>query len=119
MIHMKKTKLAAIMFTDIVGYSRMMEADEQRTIAVLEEHNSIVFPLIENFDGEIIDAIGDGLMIIFDSVLSACNRALNIQKAVYSYNSKTEENRRFLLRIGIHLGDIWYEEGLCHPGYYR
>jgi class 3 adenylate cyclase len=108
---MKKTKLAAIMFTDIVDYSRMMEADEQRTIAVLEEHNSIVFPLIENFDGEIIDAIGDGLMIIFDSVLSSCNCALNIQKAVHSYNSKTEDNHRFLLRIGIHLGDIWYEEG--------
>jgi class 3 adenylate cyclase len=106
---MEKTKLAAIMFTDIEGYSRMMEQDEQRTISILKAHNKILLPLIETFEGRVIDSIGDGLLIIFDSAYSASNCAINMQNAISAHN-KENPAHEFYLRIGIHLGDIWIEE---------
>ena len=107
---MQDTRLAAIMFTDIAGYSRLMEEDEVRTISILHEHNDIVFPLIERASGTIVDAIGDGLLVTFPSVLVAVRCAVEIQNAVAERNSGKPEDRQFLLRIGIHLGEIW-EEG--------
>lgn len=101
------TQLAAIMFTDIVGYSRMMEADEERTIAVLRRHNEIVLPLVEAAGGEVIDAIGDGLFILFTGVRNAVNCASDIQTAVDAHNAEADEPDRFRLRIGVHLGDVW------------
>ena len=73
---MLSTRLEAIMFTDIAGYSRLMDEDEDRTIELLKRHNELVLPLIESTSGEVIDAIGDGLLIVFPSV----------RKAVSSYN---------------------------------
>lgn len=105
----RRSRLAAIMFTDIVGYSRIMERDEPNAMRVLGEHNAIVLPLIENFGGRTIDAIGDGLLVVFDSVVPACNCGLNIQNAVAAYNDSADAEQRFQLRIGIHMGDIWYE----------
>jgi class 3 adenylate cyclase len=107
----KRSRLAAIMFTDIVGYSSMMEHDENNAMRIIEAHNSILLPLIEGFDGRTVDAIGDGLLVVFDSVFSACNCALNIQSAVSSHNSGADGILNFLLRISIHMGDIWQEAG--------
>ncbi len=105
-----EVRLAAVMFTDIVGYSGMMEADEQRTIDVIDKHNGILFPLVDSFSGRIVDAIGDGLLVTFSSVFSAYTCAVNIQKAIRSHNESVPEAQRFLLRIGIHLGDIWFSD---------
>ena len=107
----KRSRLAAIMFTDIVGYSSMMEHDENNAMRIIDAHNSILLPLIEGFDGRTVDAIGDGLLVVFDSVFSACNCALNIQSAVSSHNSGADDALNFLLRISIHMGDIWQEAG--------
>ncbi len=100
----------AVMFTDIVGYSKMMEQNETRTMEILEDHNSIIFPLVKGHGGDIIDAIGDGLLVTFSSVFEACNCALNIQKGVAEYNTHAIDEKKFHLRIGIHMGDIWEEE---------
>jgi class 3 adenylate cyclase len=105
-----EVRLAAVMFTDIVGYSGMMEADEQRTIDIIEKHNGILFPLVDSFNGRIVDAIGDGLLLTFSSVFSAYTCAVNIQKAIGSHNQDAPDDQRFLLRIGIHLGDIWFSD---------
>ncbi len=105
---MKETRLAAVMFTDIAGFSEKMERDEKGTIDLLDEHNQIILPLIANFTGTVIDSIGDGLLVTFDSVLSAVSCGLNIQNAVAARNEKAEDNS-FYLRIGIHMGDIWVE----------
>lgn len=99
------------MFTDIAAYSRLMEEDEQRTIDLLKEHNRIVFPLIEAAEGEVIDAIGDGLLVLFPTVRNAVTCAGTIHEAIAGYNREAPEERQFLLRIGVHLGEIWREEG--------
>lgn len=106
---MTDTRLAAIMFTDIVGYSRLMEEDEVRTIEILREHNDVVFAVIEQAGGTVVDAIGDGLLVTFPSVLLAVRCAVEIQAAVEKRNEDQTEDRRFYLRIGIHLGEIWEE----------
>jgi class 3 adenylate cyclase len=107
----RQSRLTAVMFTDIVGYSSMMERDERLTMRLLEEHNAIVLPLIENYGGTVADAIGDGLLVTFQSVFSAGNCAMNIQRAIDGRNRKQEAAKRFLVRIGIHIGDIWFERG--------
>jgi len=105
----RPTRLAAIVFTDIVGYSRMMEQDEARTIAVLERHNEIVLPLVDRSNGEVIDAIGDGLFILFPSVREAVVCAMAIQNAVAAYDQEVRAEEQFSLRIGVHLGEIWHD----------
>lgn len=102
-----ETHLAAIMFTDIVGYSRLMEEDEQRTIGLLETHNGIVLPLIEAAGGEVIDAIGDGLFILFPSVRDTVTCASSIADAIAAHNAASPPAEQFYLRIGVHLGEIW------------
>lgn len=106
----RKSKLSAIMFTDIVGYSRIMEDDEQKALHLLETHNRIIFPLVERFDGRIVKTIGDALLIDFSSALSAANCAVNIQKALGDHNLHAEKTGRISIRIGIHIGDVWYTE---------
>ena len=104
------TQLAAIVFTDIVGYSRMMEEDEERTIRVLRQHNEIVLPLIERAGGEVVDAIGDGLFILFPSVREAVVCSVAIHEAIGAHNEDVDDSQRFLLRIGVHLGEIWRQD---------
>ncbi len=101
------TQLAAIMFTDIAGYSRLMEEDEERTIRLLKAHNDIVLPLIDAANGDVIDAIGDGLFVLFPSVRDAVHCGARIQEALHNRNQDQQEAERFLLRIGVHLGEIW------------
>jgi class 3 adenylate cyclase len=99
------------MFTDIAGYSRLMEEDEQRTIEVLKQHNEIVLPLIDATNGDVIDAIGDGLLILFPTVRDAVTCAGSIHDAVEAHNRSCEPGFRFKLRIGVHLGEIWRDDG--------
>jgi class 3 adenylate cyclase/F0F1-type ATP synthase assembly protein I len=107
--HEHPTQLSAIVFTDIVGYSRMMEGDEERTIGILKRHNDIVLPLIDRAAGEVIDAIGDGLFILFPSVREAVVCSVAIHEAIEAHNAEAAEPERFHLRIGVHLGEVWRE----------
>ncbi|MBU8914253.1 MAG: adenylate/guanylate cyclase domain-containing protein [Spirochaetales bacterium] len=107
---MQTTRLEAIMFTDIAGYSRLMDEDEERTIDLLKRHNEIVLPIIESASGVVIDAIGDGLLVVFPSVRRAVACAVAIQDAIDFHNSTAEASDQFKLRVGIHLGEVWHED---------
>ena len=97
-------KLAAIMFTDIVGYSALMSKDEKLAMSVLEKNRNLHKEAIAKFDGEYIKEIGDGTLAIFHSSFDAVNCALEIQKACCKEHSLN-------VRIGIHIGDIIESEG--------
>ena len=103
-------KLTAIMSADVVGYSRMMEADEQGTLARLKANRSATFdPQVAAFGGRIVKLIGDGALAEFASVVSAVQCALAIQAATTEAESQAPEGRRIRYRIGVNLGDVIVE----------
>ncbi|MEE9238152.1 MAG: adenylate/guanylate cyclase domain-containing protein, partial [Thermodesulfobacteriota bacterium] len=97
-----KRKLAAIMFTDMVGYTALMQEDEGKARRLIQRHRDLVKPNIDRHDGEIIQYVGDGTFCRFDSAIEAVNAALEIQLVF-----KLEDE--ISLRIGIHVGDIMVE----------
>ncbi len=96
-------QLAAIMFTDIVGYTTLMGEDEDRAIQELERNLQIQIPLIEENSGTFVKQMGDGILASFHSSLDAINCAVAIQEAIEEPSPQ--------LRIGIHLGDILTKDG--------
>ena len=78
-----KSKLGAIMVTDIVGFSKLMGNDEYAGISILEKQESIVNPLINKYTGNIIKRTGDGYLIEFSSSTDAVNCAIEMQKHVF------------------------------------
>jgi len=99
----EQRKLAAIMFTDIVGYSALMSRDEKLAMGVLEKNREIHKAAIERFNGQFIKEIGDGTLSIFQSSVDAVSCALEIQKACGT-------DQDFRMRIGIHIGDIIFRD---------
>jgi adenylate cyclase len=100
-------RLAAIVSADVVGYSRLMGADEAGTLEALRAHRTeLVDPLITKHGGRIVKTMGDGLLLEFGSVVSATDCAVAIQKSMASRNSEVPEMRQIIFRIGINLGDI-------------
>jgi adenylate cyclase len=97
-------QLSAIMFTDIVGYTAMMGADEKLAINMLNINRQIQRPVIESFGGRWIKELGDGVMAIFPTVSDAIEASLIIQ-------DKCRKEKKFQLRIGVHHGEIIVEEG--------
>src|SRR6188472_2678757 len=95
-------KLSAIMFTDIVGYTALMGNNEQRAFELLRLNREIQKPVIEQFGGQWIKELGDGVMASFPSVSNAVYAAIKIQEACY--NAKA-----FELHIGIHQGEVVFE----------
>ncbi|MDA8110529.1 MAG: adenylate/guanylate cyclase domain-containing protein [Betaproteobacteria bacterium] len=99
-------ELAAIMLTDMQGYSKAMERDEARAYAKLVEHNRIMRGAIAAHRGREIKTIGDAFLVIFRSALDAVDCGLAAQRAFADYNLGKDEADRILVRIGIHLGDV-------------
>jgi adenylate cyclase len=100
-------KLVAIFAADVVGYTRLMEANEERTLGVLKQHRSEFFdPTIAKHDGRIFKVMGDGFLVEFGSVLNAARCAVKIQRGMFERNAGIPEDRHIKFRIGIHLGDI-------------
>jgi class 3 adenylate cyclase len=97
-------QLAAIMFTDIVGYTALMGNNEQKAFELLRKNREIQKPVIEEFGGIWIKELGDGVMASFSSVSNAVYAALKIQDACNKANE-------FSLRIGIHQGEVVFENG--------
>ena len=96
-------QLAAIMFTDIVGYTTMMAQDQKKAMELVEQNRSIQKPIIEKHSGTWHKEMGDGSLISFKSAIEAVQCAIEIQEAAH----KTPD---LLLRIGIHLGDVTFKE---------
>ena len=106
-----KRKLTAILSADVVGYSRLMEADEAWTIQNLEENKKLMSSLIEEFKGRVIDAPGDNLLAEFISVTNAVECAVKIQQELKAKNSELPENKKMEFRIGVNMGDVIEEDG--------
>jgi adenylate cyclase len=100
-------KLAAILVSDIVGYSRLAGADEDRILARLRTLRSdLIDPTIAVHRGRIIKRTGDGSVIEFRSVVDAVNCAIEVQRAMVERNAEVAPDKRIEFRIGIHLGDV-------------
>jgi len=99
-------RLAAIMFTDIVGFSRQMGADESRMLRLLDVHNQLIQHAVTEHHGHVIKTIGDAFLIDFPSVVHAVQCAQQIQTQLRTHNAEKEKTEQIHVRIGIHLGDI-------------
>ncbi len=125
-------RLAAILVADVVGYSRLIERDEEGTRARLRSlHAEVIDPRIAADGGRMVKTTGDGILVEFGSVVDAVRNALAIQTAMSGRNDALPEDRRIVFRIGINVGDVIVEgadihgdgvniaarlEGLCGPG---
>ena len=126
-------KIAAILVSDVVGYSRLAGADEERILARLRALRSdLIDPTISLHHGRIVKRTGDGSIIEFNSVVDAVRCAIEVQRAMVERNGGLAVDKRIQFRIGIHLGDIVEEsdgdlmgdgvniaarlEGVCEPG---
>ncbi len=100
-------KLAAILAADVVGYSRLAGADEDRTLARLRALRSdLIDPTIAVHHGRVVKRTGDGALVEFRSVFDAVRCAVEIQNAMVERNAGVPAERRIEFRIGIHLGDV-------------
>src|SRR5205085_6583465 len=97
-------QLAAIMFTDIVGYTALMGRDEQKAFEYLNKNRRIQKPIIEQYGGQWIKELGDGVLASFNTVSDAVTAGIRIQEAC-------KAAKDFQLRIGIHLGEVVFENG--------
>jgi adenylate cyclase len=102
----RRRKLAAILHTDVVGFSRLMGEDEAGTHRVLGELRRAVDPLITAHGGRIVGTAGDSLLADFSSVVDALNCAIEMQQASRAVNDPIPPERRLELRIGVNLGDV-------------
>jgi class 3 adenylate cyclase len=100
---MRQTRqLAAIMFTDIVGYTALMGNDDRKAFDILSKNRTLQKPIIEEFNGRWIKELGDGVMASFNTVADVVYAAIKIQEACNAL-------KEYQLRIGIHLGDVLFE----------
>src|SRR3974377_675336 len=126
-------KIAAILVADVVGYSRLAGADEDRTLARLRALRSdLIDPTIAIHNGRVVKRTGDGILIEVRSVVDSVRWAIEAQNGMAERNAGLPSERRIELRIGIHLGDVVEEadgdlmgdgvniaarlEGICEPG---
>src|SRR6202051_4513955 len=100
-------KIAAILVSDVVGYSRLAGADEDRILARLRGLRSdLIDPTITVHNGRVVKRTGDGSIVEFRSVVDAVRCAIEVQNAMVERNAGVPEDRRIVFRIGIHLGDV-------------
>jgi len=125
-------RLAAILAADVVGYSRLMEVDEEQTLFDLHKHRrELLEPAVSKHGGHVFKVMGDGFLIEFGSVLAAARCAIEIQRSMQDRNTGIPEDRQIRFRMGINLGDIIVEsddffgdgvnlavrlQGFAHPG---
>ena len=103
-------KLAAILAADVVGYSRLMGADEAGMLAALKRHREAVFdPAVAAHNGRIVKLIGDGVIAEFGSVVDAVSCALSVQRSSATIPDQGASQPTIVLRIGINLGDVIIE----------
>jgi len=99
-------RLAAIMFTDMVGFSALAQRDEALAVELLEEHRRLLRPEFRKSQGHEIKTIGDGFLVEFSSAFAAVECAVKIQDILARRNEQASPDRQFHIRIGIHLGDV-------------
>ena len=100
-------RLAAILATDVVGYSRLIRTDEEGTIAALRAlHADIIDPKLAEHHGRTVKLMGDGMLAEFPSVVDAVRAAVETQQAVAEHSSGLPDDKRIAFRVGVNLGDV-------------
>jgi len=107
----EQRKLAAIMFTDMVGYAALAQRDDKLALELLEEHRRLLRETFPRFNGTEIKTIGDAFLIEFNSALEAAQCAIEIQRTLAKRNHDVTAERRIELKIGIHIGDVVHRGG--------
>jgi adenylate cyclase len=103
----KQRKLAAIFAADVVGFSRLMGADEEGTLTRLRTVlDHLIDPIITAHNGRVFKRTGDGVLVEFRSVVDAVRCAINVQEAMIEHNAGLQQEHNLVLRIGVHLGDV-------------
>ena len=100
------TRQSTIMFTDIVGYSKMVEKDETHAIKILNEHDQLIETVIRKNNGKIIKHIGDAVFADFPSTVDAVNSAINFQNQFKDRNALCRKDDCIVVRVGIHKGEV-------------
>src|SRR5919108_1757057 len=107
----EQRKLAAIMFTDMVGYSASSQREEKLAQELLEEHREILRRIFPRFNGAEIKTIGDAFLVEFGSALEAAQCAIEIQRTLAHRNTDARADRQIQVRIGVHIGDVVHRGG--------
>ena len=107
----EQRKLAAIMFTDMVGYSALSQRDDKLALELLEEHRELLRKIFPQFNGTEIKTIGDAFLVEFNSALEAAQCAIEIQRTLAKRNADAPAGRQIELKIGIHIGDVVHRGG--------
>jgi adenylate cyclase len=107
----EQRKLAAIMFTDMVGYSALSQRDGQLALELLEEHRELLRKIFPEFNGTEIKTIGDAFLVEFQSAVEAAQCAIEIQRALVKRNADVPPDRLIEVKIGIHIGDVVHRGG--------
>ncbi|MFT5114724.1 MAG: adenylate cyclase [Parasphingorhabdus sp.] len=104
-------RLTTILVADVVGYSGLMAADEEGTLASLKTlREEIIDPAITNFHGRVVKLMGNGTLMEFGSAVDAVNFSVDIQQSISSYNLNIPQDQRITFRIGINIGDVVVED---------
>jgi adenylate cyclase len=106
-----KRKLAAILSADVVGYSLLMDDDEEATVRTLTSYRNAITDLTQQFRGRVVDTPGDNILAEFFSVVDAVNCSVEIQRELAERNEDLPDNRKMQFRIGVNLGDVIEEDG--------
>jgi adenylate cyclase len=107
----EQRKLAAIMFTDMVGYGALSQRDDKLAQELLEEHRRLLREIFPQFNGTEIKTIGDAFLVEFQSALEAAQCAMAIQRALAKRNADAPAERQIQVRIGVHIGDVVHRGG--------
>jgi DNA-binding response OmpR family regulator len=103
--------LLAVMFSDMVEYSKKMNEDEKLTLVHLKAHDQIIDNAVIKFKGKVIEITGDGFLASFESATNALKCCKNIQEQFKAYNISKSEQEKVKIRIGLHIGDVVEFEG--------
>ena len=95
-----------ILFTDIVGYSKLTGNDQSLALELLNEHDKIIEPIIKRYQGTIVKRIGDAIVAIFDDTKQMIQASIEIQQSLKNRNNRNIKSRQLVLRIGLHYGTI-------------
>jgi class 3 adenylate cyclase len=104
-------KLAAIMFADMLGFSRMMHRNEEKTLRLVDEKDTLIADLVSHHRGRVLKTMGDGTFADFSAATDAVNCAVEIQTQLREYNKKKGPSEQIAIRIGIHVGDVIVRDG--------